>query len=36
MKILKTLDHPGIVKLHEVFEDEKNLYLVLEYEMLIG
>jgi len=28
--ILKALDHPNIVKLVEVFEDRKNLYLIME------
>lgn len=26
----KRLDHPNIIKLFEVYEDEKNLYLVME------
>lgn len=29
--IHKTLDHPNIIKLHDYFEDEKNVYLVMEY-----
>src|SRR4051794_28134053 len=28
--ILKNLDHPNIVKLHEVFNDKHNIYLVTE------
>src|SRR4051812_5009141 len=28
--ILETVDHPNIIRLYETFEDEKNLYLVLE------
>eukprot|EP00922_Rhytidocystis_sp_ex-Travisia-forbesii_P049188 GHVS01073256.1.p1 GENE.GHVS01073256.1~~GHVS01073256.1.p1 ORF type:complete len:638 (-),score=86.27 GHVS01073256.1:710-2623(-) len=28
--IMKSLDHPNILKLHETFEDHKNIYLVLE------
>ena len=28
--ILKNLDHPNIVKLYEVFEDNKHIYLVTE------
>ena len=28
--ILKNLDHPNIVKLYEVFEDDKHIYLVTE------
>lgn len=27
---LKTLDHPNIIKLFEIFEDETNVYLVQE------
>lgn len=27
---LRTLDHPHIIKLFEIFEDEKNIYLVQE------
>lgn len=30
MNILKNLDHPHIVKLYELFEDDKNYYLVTE------
>ncbi|CAK9029116.1 unnamed protein product [Durusdinium trenchii] len=29
--IMKTLDHPNIIKLFETFEDDEYLYLVLEY-----
>lgn len=29
---LKELDHPNIVKLHELFQDTKNYYLITEYE----
>ena len=28
--ILTQVDHPNIVKLYEIFEDEKNYYLVME------
>lgn len=30
MNILKNLDHPHIVKLYELFEDNKNYYLITE------
>ena len=30
MNILKKLDHPNILKLYEVFEDQKRYYLVTE------
>ncbi|KAM3135846.1 hypothetical protein pb186bvf_012099 [Paramecium bursaria] len=31
MQILKDLDHPNIVKLYELFQDEKYYYLITEY-----
>lgn len=31
--ILKNLDHPNILRLYEVFEDKKYIYLVTEYCM---
>ena len=31
MSILKTLDHPNIVKLYELFEDQLHYYLITEY-----
>lgn len=31
VKILKQVDHPGIVRLYEYFEDEKRVYMVTEY-----
>lgn len=34
IQILRKLDHPNIIKLYEVFEDDKNLYLVQEYLFL--
>jgi len=30
VKVLKTLDHPNIVRLFEVFEDSKRCYLITE------
>ncbi len=30
MDILKQVDHPNIVKLYEVFEDEAKYYMVME------
>ena len=33
--ILKNLDHPHIVKLYELFQDEKNYYLITEYFYLL-
>ena len=31
ISILKKVDHPNIIKLYEVFEDDKYLYLIMEY-----
>ena len=31
VKLLKTLDHPSILKLHEFYEDSCNYFLVMEY-----
>mmetsp|Transcript_15505 Transcript_15505/g.32738 ORF Transcript_15505/g.32738 Transcript_15505/m.32738 type:complete len:504 (-) Transcript_15505:72-1583(-) len=28
--IMKSMDHPGIIKLYETFEDKQNIYLVME------
>lgn len=30
ISIMKIMDHPNIIKLHETFEDARNLYLVME------
>lgn len=30
MAIMKLLDHPNIVRLYETFEDQRNVYLILE------
>lgn len=30
IEIMGTLDHPNIIKLYETFEDERNVYLVME------
>lgn len=32
--ILKNLDHPHIVKLYELFQDDKNYYLITEYYLI--
>lgn len=31
IKILKKLDHPNIVKLYEIYQDDNNIYLVTEF-----
>jgi calcium-dependent protein kinase len=31
IEIMRSIDHPNILKLFETFEDEQNVYLVLEY-----
>jgi calcium-dependent protein kinase len=31
INILKTLDHPNIIKIYEFFEDERNFYLITEF-----
>ena len=31
MNVLKSLDHPGIVKVFDYYQDEKNLYVIMEY-----
>ena len=31
IEILRTLDHPNIVKIFEYFEDERNIYIVMEF-----
>jgi serine/threonine protein kinase len=28
---LKQVDHPNIVKMHDIFEDEKYIYIVMEF-----
>lgn len=35
MHILKNLDHPNIVKLYELFEDELHYYLITEFCLLL-
>jgi calcium-dependent protein kinase len=30
VEIMKSLDHPNIIKLYEAFEDSRNVYLVME------
>eukprot|EP00330_Aristerostoma_sp_ATCC50986_P006776 CAMPEP_0114597122 /NCGR_PEP_ID=MMETSP0125-20121206/19359_1 /TAXON_ID=485358 ORGANISM="Aristerostoma sp., Strain ATCC 50986" /NCGR_SAMPLE_ID=MMETSP0125 /ASSEMBLY_ACC=CAM_ASM_000245 /LENGTH=62 /DNA_ID=CAMNT_0001801271 /DNA_START=434 /DNA_END=622 /DNA_ORIENTATION=- len=31
VSLLKGLDHPNIVKLYELYQDENNYYLITEY-----
>ena len=31
IEIMKEIDHPNIIRLFEVFEDDHSLFLVLEY-----
>lgn len=31
LNVLKSLDHPNIVKVFEYFQDEKHLYIIMEY-----
>ena len=31
LNILRQLDHPNIVKVFEYFQDDKNLYMIMEY-----
>ena len=31
INILKSLDHPNIIKVHEFFQDQRNFYLISEY-----
>ena len=31
IEVLQKIDHPNVVKLHDLKEDENNLYMVLEY-----
>jgi calcium-dependent protein kinase len=31
IKILQTLDHPNIIKYYETFENNRYMYLVMEY-----
>ena len=33
MNILKSLDHPNIVKLYELFQNEENYYLITEFKL---
>lgn len=34
LNVLKNLDHPNIMRIYEVFNDNKNYYLILEYYIL--
>lgn len=31
LNVLKSLDHPGIVKIFEYFQDENYVYIIMEY-----
>ena len=31
INLLKKLDHPNIVKYYDYFEDEENIYIIMEY-----
>jgi calcium-dependent protein kinase len=31
LNVLKSLDHPTIVKVFDYYQDEKNLYVIMEY-----
>jgi len=31
---MKKLDHPNVIKLFEVYEDLRNIYLVMEFYLL--
>lgn len=31
LNILKKLDHPNIVRIYEIFSDDINYYLIMEY-----
>jgi len=33
IEILKSLDHPNIIKIYETFEDDEDVYLVTEYDL---
>ncbi len=31
MEILRNLDHPNIVKIHDIFQEKKHFYIVSEF-----
>lgn len=31
IKMLKLLDHPNIIQVYEYFQDDKNVYIIMEY-----
>jgi len=31
LEIMRKLDHPNVIKLHDVFEDKKYIYIAMEY-----
>lgn len=34
IEILKTLDHPNILRIYEYFQDKKSFYIISEYRLL--
>ncbi len=34
MNVLKYLDHPNIIRLYELIQDERNYYLITEFSLI--
>ena len=34
-QLLKNIDHPHIIRIYEVYNDQKNLYLITEYILMM-